>query len=160
MVRVRLVDQEELPHPKRRAPLGAGPVLGHDGVAVEVRVVDEEPPVLLVIGMERDREQPALPAELHQAADVQEGLGLDAPVRDQLDATGLLDDVETSPLAGGVCDVHGSGEALGDPDETQVQSSAGRGLRSPRLPRGGRGGLRIPGALGQRAGARYGPDEQ
>ncbi len=144
VIRVRLVDQEELPHPKRRAPVGAGPVLGHDGVAVEVHVVDEEPPVLLVIGMERDREQPALAAELHQAADVQERLGLDAPVRDQLDATDLLDHVETSPLAGGVRDVHGSGEALGDPDETQVQPSAGRGLRSPRLARKGAAAFASP----------------
>ena len=83
VIRVRLVDEEELPHPKRRASFGAGPVLGDDGVAVAVDVVDEEPPVLLVIGMERDREQPALAAERHQATDVQERLGLDAPVRDQ-----------------------------------------------------------------------------
>ena len=88
------------------------------------------------------------------------GLGWTRPFAISLDATDLLDHVETSPLAGGVRDVHGSGEALGDPDETQVQSSAGRGLRGPRLARKGRGGLRIPGALGQRAGACHGRDEQ
>src|ERR687891_1184069 len=103
-------------------------------------VVDEEPSVGRVVGMEREPEQAALvEARLerdHPVADVQERLGEQHPAGgDDPDQARLIHHEQPTRSIGSLHEGHGRGQAVGDELEIHVHRVADRGLS----PRGGRG---------------------
>ena len=99
MIRVRLLDEEQLPESLYRDG-AVGAVLDDACVAVRIRVVDVELVIRLVTRMKRETEEALLAAGLDEAADVEERPGAQFPVHRDLDVADLLDHVEDVLLAG------------------------------------------------------------
>ena len=80
----------------------ADAVLRDRRVAALVGVVDEEPAVVGVLGMEREPEQPALAAGRDGLRDVEEWLVEQRPVLDHADPAALFDHEQPSCAIAGV----------------------------------------------------------
>jgi hypothetical protein len=94
VVRVRLVDEENLSRTREDGAIVARPELDDACVAVSVRVVDVEEPVPRVRRAECNGEKTALAAAADAGADVEQRSGNPA-AEDVTDPAGLLDDVKT-----------------------------------------------------------------
>jgi hypothetical protein len=104
VVRIRLLDEQQLPRAGEQRPPAARAKLDHPCVAVQVGVVDVEAVVERVLRAERNRQQPTLATARDARPDVEEG-SRDSATDEIANPPGLLDDVETLRLAGGECDV-------------------------------------------------------
>ena len=123
-------------------------VLGDDGVAVTIGVVDEEARVGGVVRVERQAEQAALAAARDPIRDVEERRVEDRPVLDDPDPAALLDDEQAAAPVTGVGDIQRRREP-GRPRRSPARS--GRSDRTE--PRGARrsAGRRGPARSGRRS---------
>ena len=129
MVRKRLLDLEEDPlaprvddvaverHRERR----------HDGVPVEVGVVDEDAAVGRVVRVERQAQEAALAAGADTVRDVEEGRLVAHAVADGLDPADLLDDEQPLAAVVGGRDIDREIEPVRDQVEPDRPCRARRG---------------------------------
>jgi len=80
-------------------------VAGDDDVAIKICVIDEEEPLLSVIGMESQAEQPLFGLLPHQVGDIQERSGKHRAVDKDHDLSGLLRDKYPATAIAGIGDV-------------------------------------------------------
>ncbi len=73
-----LLDEEQLSQGGcvGRIRIGRHLYFGQDRILLLIRVAHVEEPVLLIVGVERHSQRPALQRKEHSVAEVQEGLGL------------------------------------------------------------------------------------
>src|SRR6266536_3052860 len=99
VVRVRLIDEQQLTGARQNRAAVAGAELDDAGIAVSIGVVDVEPVIAPVVRMKRDGQQTLLPSARHAVADVEERASR-PPVDEVDDAADLLDGIEASRLSG------------------------------------------------------------
>src|SRR5215212_529826 len=120
----RLVDEQDGFGTRRvsAVPIRARhPVSGDDGAAVAIGVVDENVAIVRVVGMEGDAEQPAFPATADEVGDVQERLGHDPTIANDVDPSRLLDDEKAAAAITWIDHLNWLIEAISHEVETEVK---------------------------------------